>query len=1336
MASTTLTAIALPAGTATGGRLRVNVYLAPRLAGAPLLSDFPDWLTWPELVREHGLSVTLTGSGGPVTVPVSQGPLRPDIWRAVFPPDAAVTPYPQPGYGKRLLVSYPASDAHTFIKQAYQSAARATLTGDGGNEDDGDLLWRLLSELAFRDGTESVLDNELSDLRVTMWQQQQGLIDPPSQYSARDIAERVALYHRMAAAPNRPPLPSTPQDLARLLDFHAALSALAAHPSLLTALGLVFPVEVPGTLCPPSPASGSYRSLTVTAVTPGWAWSNPPALAPVDTAYVRSGTGFAAAPATDPASLASGSISAGDVIDGFLALTPASFSLAEVELDGAFLKAMALADTLAFAGNTTAVEQVLPSLRSGGISLLASGRAAQLLQAIKDNESFESALMGGAAPRPLNARDLLRGYRLDIWSSRSGQWRSLHRRNGTYRFGHAGTVSLTVTDEEGFTQLAVMQPADDPTRPQDPVAAAEGAPQPGTDLFVNERIARWNGWSLSAPRPGQPLNRSPDPGLAADPDPTAGVAATPFKMTTEFAAYPGSLPLLRFGDRYRLRVRAVDLAGHSASLDTADGDQFGTPGPGTTQPYLRFEPVNPPVLVERVKPGPGGSNAELVIRSWNGHPALDTAPAHETDERHVAPPRAPILLLEQHGAFDDNAGRLKADAGTYDLIVQRDQGQFAVVGDTPVEPGAQLAVPYFPDPLARGAALAGLPHAGPVTRVGFGAAWPDRQPFRIRLADGTAAPSWNGQERVLTIRLGKAESATVPLSCYVDPADLELLGVWDWVRELYEQEQANAFGAGGAAETLVGLAGELAALTQLTLDGGYEMITPGLSLSIVHAVQQPLGAPAWTRLPIVHHPEAPVAVPAPENRFWAVTAWRYVGSHAVVLLGALKVNGASTAAVDIEATWTEWVDDTSQPGPTRTAAAGAVERIQLGSLDLGAIFSDGLQTRMVAVYIPEVDTLWFAAPFDQLTGVETPACVAAPVHNLGDTKHRCVSYRAVASSRFQEYFTEPGLDYTRTSDPLMVNVPSSARPAAPDVLYVVPTFGWERQESTNLKTEVRFGNGVRVYLNRPWYSSGEGELLGVVLWPQDGLAPTDDQREACKEFITQWGLDPLWSTGFLEAAPGVGQLTAAVASATGLVIDESAQPVDVAGHSVGYDASRRLWYCDVEFDNPQAYMPFVRLALARYQPSSIAGVELSHVVLADYAQLAPDRSAALTLDPATPAKARLGVAGLAPQGPSSSVITVAVERRVAGVVSDLGWAPAAVADVAVAEDAPAPSQPASVLWSGTITFAAIPEPGQFRVVVRESEVITSAAPGRSGARLIYAAILPFDFTSTAKGTTQ
>jgi hypothetical protein len=1360
-----LSAVALPAGVAPTGQLRVNVYLSPRLSGAATLAGFPDWLDWPGLIKSHGLSVSLQCGGSTATVPAATGPLRPDIWQAIFTRDATVQAYPRPQYSQRLLVSYPAQDVLAYLTSTYQLAARAALA-DG---DDG-VLPRLLEELTFRDGTESTLDSALSELRVTMWRQQQGqgnggTIQAAAQSPAsiRDMATRFALYNRMPSAPNRAPLSSSPADFAKLLDFHQALGALAAHPPLLPALGLVLPLELPTGLCPPSPASGSYLTLAVTAVMPGWPWSDPPVLGQVPTAFVRGDGIFAAAPATDPAGVQAGDFAQGDVVGGFLALDPAYFGLLGVDIDGALIKAMGLADSIAYASVTnTAVEQVMPALRSGGISLIASQRGELLLQAIRDNESFEAVLEGGAAPRALNARDLVRGYRLDVWSARSAQWRSLHRRDGIYGFGEHGTVTLKVTDEEGFTQLAVMQPADDPTRPEDGIAAAAGVPQPGTDLYVNERVARWGGWSLSAKRPGVPLNRSADPALAAQPDPQAGEPVTPFKMTTEFAAHPGSLPLLRFGDRYRLRVRTVDVAGYSATLDAQAEDQFTAPPAGATLPHLRYEPVNPPILVERVLPGPGGSNAQLVIRSLNSDPSLDAVPSAQTDERHIAPPRAAVQLVEQHGMLDDGNGRLRGDAATYAEIVSRDRGQFTTSGETPLEPDAQLTVPYFPDPLARGAALAGLPHApdgtesvidagtlsyrpppdvvplaGSVTQISFGTGWPDRQPFRIRLAEGTAAPSWDATHRVLTVSLAKSETATVPLSSYVDPTDLEILGVWDWIRELYEQEQATALAEGAAGLALVELTDEQALLTRLVLDGGHEMITPQLSVSLVHAVQQPLGRPEWIRLPVVHHPEAPVAVPSLDNRFWKVTAWRYVGSHTVVLLGALRIHGASTAAVDVEAAWTEWLDDPAQPGPTRTPALGAVDRIQLGSLEDGVIYADGSQTRMVAVYLSEVDALWFAAPFDQLAGTSPPSAtdVAAPVHSLGDTKHRCISYRAVASSRFSEYFNQPGLIFTRTSDTILVDVPSSARPLAPDVLYVVPTFGWERQNSTNLKTEVRFGNGLRVYLNRPWYSSGEGELLGVVLWPQAEAPPSDAQREASKEIITQWGLDPLWDAGSLDPVPAISNLAATARTAPGLTIEESAQTVDVAGYSVGYDAGRRLWYCDVVFSGVPAYMPFVRLALARYQPSSISGVELSRVVLADFAQLAPDRSASLALDPAAATQARLVVGGLAPDDPATSSVTVTVEKRTVGIDSDLGWAPAPSGIAAATEDAPAPSQPESILWSGTISFAREPRPGEFRVVVREFEE-TGAIPGTaSGTRLVYAAILPFDFSVSTGATT-
>jgi hypothetical protein len=1380
MAKQTLVFVALPDGIAPNGRLRLSLYFTPRLEAGATLAAFPDLLDWPDLIRRKGITFRIASGSRTANVPARRQVLRPDLWREIFTPHTHVASFHNPDFERRLIVSYPVRDALAYVKFAYQFAA----TQLSGKEQR--LFGTLLGDLVFRDGRDSTLDADLAQLRVAMWREQQRVASVPQfatratrqgavdgvdtslsrPAGTRAMAERFALYHRLPPAKNRPPLPSTAADFAKVMDFHKALTAICSYPALMRALGLVFDLELPASLCAASPASpgGAYSTLALGAVDAGFKWALAPEFVFPATAYFRDSRSFNAAPATTASQLAARQYLAADVIDGLLALAPNFFQLAGVDMDGAMLKAMGLADNFANVRDKSSVEQLLPSLRSGGISLIANGRAQQLLSAIRDNKAFDNALRADAPmPRPFNARDLVRGYRLDIWSSRTRRWHSLHRRNSRYRFGADGGVEMRVDDEEGFAQLAVTQAADDPTRPADPVSSANGMPQPDSDLYVHERVARWNGWSLSAPRPGQALNRSPDPGRATMPDPTEGEPLTPFKMTTAFTAAAGSLPSLRFGARYRLRARAVDLAGNSQPLSMPAPSFLIVPSGARMFPHLRFEPVPHPVLVLRREPGAGASLAQMAIRSRNSNPALDRVASAETDERHVAPPQASVLMVEQHGMLDDAHGRLRGDAATYGMIVARDKGQIPKVGNTPMDPSAQLKVPYFSDPIARGAALAQLPNTsdntngairrgelvytplkdvqprpGSVTHIDFGGTWPERRAFRVVMQEGKAPPHWDSVARVLTVSLPKAEEITINVSSYVRPADLHLMGVWNWMREFFEAADSASM-QGGSANTEVTYATDAKALlTRQVLDGGHEMITPSIALTLVHAVQQPLGRPQWTLLPVTHQPGTPAVPTALSNAFSPITAWRSLGSHHAVLLGGLHIHGKSSARIDIEARWTEVIDDPAAPAPSSTPASDHVETISLTSLTGGILPADGSAQRYVAVYVPAVDTLWFAAPFDSLQGVSSPWSMAAPVHQFGDTKHRRVWYTAVAASRFKEYFDEANLDYARTSDRLTVDVPSSARPLTPEIAYVMPTFGWERQETTNVKTEIRFGNGIRVYINRPWYSSGEGELLGVALWPQSRSAPSDEDREKYKSVFTQWGLDPIWKTGDVGATPSLADFPNAVATGSALSIEESDLAVDVAGHAVGFDTARRLWYCDITFQNPQAYAPFVRLALGRFQPRSIAGVELSHLVLTDIAQLTPDRSAALSVDPADPRRGRLYVGGLAPEGPTRSFITISVEKRAARIESDLGWRAAPINEVSVMEDSPAPASANTVLWSGSVTFANPPPPGNYRIVVREFEVLEAdPVPGaisdapNYAERLIYAAIIAYDFDNAA-----
>jgi hypothetical protein len=550
MPSQNLVFVALPNGFAAPGRPGLSLYLSPQLQDGATLSAFPDLLNWTGLVKSKGLSFTLTCGAKTTTVAADPSYLNPKLWSAIFTPETYVAPFQTTGVPGRLIVSYPVRDCLSCLKYVYQSVG----TGAGSTDERADRgLWALMRPFMFRDGNESTLDAAMAQMRVEMWRDQHpaaiGIVEdqpqaalvvaplPPDGVapplamptSATDSVTRFALFHHIPPAPGRSPLPSTPEDFAKTLDFHAALTALSSYPLLMRSLGLVFDVELPTDFCPASPSGGTWGQIAVKALKPGFTWSLKPTLGAPATTYALSTSSFTTAPAASPAEAATGDFSAGDVAGGFLDLSPDSFQLMQVDLDGALLKTLSVADSVALnADDPAAAGTDLASLRSGGIALIANGRGEQLLQAITSNVSFAAALDAGQPfPRALNARDVTRGFRLDIFSERTGEWSSLHRRNGAYAFGPSQAISVKTDDEEGFLQPAAASAAEDPSRQPDPVATAAGIPQPDTDLFLHERVARWDGWSLSAPRPGLALNRNPDPGEATTPDPTMYEPITP-----------------------------------------------------------------------------------------------------------------------------------------------------------------------------------------------------------------------------------------------------------------------------------------------------------------------------------------------------------------------------------------------------------------------------------------------------------------------------------------------------------------------------------------------------------------------------------------------------------------------------------------------------------------------------------------------------------------------------------------------------------------------------------------------------------------------------------------
>jgi hypothetical protein len=1240
---------ALPNGlTPAGDRLKLSVLVSPRLitdGGVDgTLIQFPEFLDWPTTVAPVSFTVEFLGGPSftvnPVTEPGYPG-LDSAAWTALFNETTPVHPYAFDDRSGLFVRSFPTKKVLSFVTDQYTTFAVQTpdqtpSLSQLGFADAGRPLGRF-SEIVIDPGTQKRLDAQLNDLLRSFNYVPANFGGPDSDlYQVRVMHQFLS---KVEIDPNGP-VQARPTYRKNLLaqkptdvDFHKAVASLAQYSKLMRAMGLAIDLEVPVQAVPPASNVRVVPNLDGPAPMTPW------------TAYQISlpARSFLPAPAPDS-----------DVADGMLLLADPStqYDVVELDVDGAAEKALDFAFNLsriAFGPLQSSIDTPrnygLPSLRSAGFSVARVDRAKRLVDVFhgaRDNNN--DITQTPPLPVLLHAEDVTRGYRIDVWSSLDEQWRSLCLRDGTYAFLTNGLTRHF--SDEGFITVATSQSADGTS----------------SDLRFPESLFRWAGWSLSVPRLGRTIGSDSTPQDVQNP-PTAD-----FQLRTTFRVTKGTLPRLRFGALYQFRARAVDLAANSIPHDAVLGDIFNLPPQPI--PYLRYEPVVAPAIVLRAPLGPdttpGESAQTIVIRSnFNTHIAA-------VSERHIAPPKTTEIMAETHGMLDTPAG--PPDKTLYTMLVNKD-GDFGVDPANPSQPvphpEAQLLLPYLPDPFAPGAAFRTLPGTpdGSVWKTPFTGTWPEILPFRFVLDEGSGPPTFaeNATERVLTVRLSKAETVEVAMSCFLTdeattrpPNLLSTMKIWSWIVGANPPNFSD--------------------LQQLALDGGHWMLTPPKTLTLVHAVQQPLIEPQFQHL----------------------TAERVLGQTSANLTDEFPISGKSTIKVGLEAQWQETFDDlsdTTNPQPIVQVAQAQPFELPLNVDDVVATID---------------------------------AAHVNNKHEFHDTKHRNVTYTAVATTRFREYFptgiTDNVDNITRKSVPLTVSIPNSARPAAPQALYVIPAFGWETDAEGAWTVSKRSGGGLRVYLERPWFSSGEGELLGVVLW---GCSPPPHSQflpfevpDFLKGYVTQWGLDPIWTTTPppSQAVPLPEHFLNAVKIGTGLSLDELSNqpfvPFSVAGHQVAYDLDRKLWYCDIVMNPGDSYFPFVRLALARYQPGSLADAHLSRVVLADFAQLLPDRAASITFDPLDPTALELAVTGLTYQGPGTASMTVTVQMQPAGGGGDLAWVP--MPSVALQ---PSTFGGPDTLWTAAITLPAPRGSRPFRLLIEEFETFATDVAGDQQTRLVYADIL-------------
>jgi hypothetical protein len=1234
---------ALPKGVNSDGKLLLSILVSPRLdTGGDFdlpLDQFP-FYEWPS--QEPKIFIQFGTLEECEATRISPAP---DIglWNALFPPeDTVVRSFTPSDLHKRRIHSFPVVHLVNFLKKAYAAIGVASATE----------LPRLnlleqqnLNSIRTIDGEgnwwESIEKRLETDLLNIALKDSKALPPEKNLGPQMNFFQAKHFFKFRGGDYDKPP---TKPDL----DFHQALTVLGEHPELLRCLGLLIDVSV----SPPEKIP-NRSTVQVRRVEPDFSSE----FRRVKLHYVldKGKHRFLAAPR-----------SGSDLKNGMLNLGDPAYSLQQVDVDGTALKAIEFANYLEMRlrerlqTTDSPAEEGLPALRSGGISLVYTGRAARLVKTFEAVDDYNTAL-NTQQPPELWAEDVMRGFRVDI-EDNPGTWRSLCQRQISYKAArYVDEPDLPEVQDEGTVTTTVMEDVD----PEQP------------DLFLHEALFHWDGWSLAAPRPGQVIQDKD----SLPEEELGNPSETSLELEITAQALPGSLPRLRFGKSYRLRARTVDLAGQSLPHDSADDACASTP-----IRYRRFEPVEPPAVFivsgKELSFLPGESANRLVIRTYNETPADDGTPSPEVSDRALLPPRTAVAMIEQYGLLDKPAG-LDGSQDLWDLLALKDEATILKDDltnlDIPYHDPSEIPieVPYLTDPFAQSAVLRGLPGTatGTQTVISFfdpASKWWQAKPFRLSVIEGSQPPLWDDVARVLTVQLPKAAVAKVRISCRIPPSDLNKLAIWKWL----EDEVIDT--------------DELARLKQSALDGTHWMLTPFRTLTLVHAVQQPLAAPHINTLN-----------PRKEK----------LGDTFAIIQGEVDVHAPSTGKVDLLARWDEPNGETAADTLRKEGAAHVFE---------------------LPVHNPEDLRLpW-----------------GGRRHEFGDTKYRRVTYYAVGTTRFREYFEtqEPKLTPTplHFSRPPEAELPpdddrhvfeaevlNSARPLAPNLLYVVPTFGWESGYDDRGSFSRRTG-GLRLYFEKPWFSSGDGELLGVVIWPgagdncelgkpvgRSGLLVAKSLKQTVpdrlKPYATQWGRDPIWLSGPTQQVPSLQNFTQAVAVASGLTLEElknfPAERVSVAGHRVHFDDFRHLFYCDIDIEAGASYFPFVRLALARYQPNSLPEAELSRVVLADFMQFAPDRLAWVSQDPADPTRVQVTVSGTGYRKNASFNCTSVIEARLERWLGDpegIGWVPVSPDPVTLMN---VQALRNLSVWEGVLVLPPHQPGTLFRVIVEEYESFLGDVPG-------------------------
>lgn len=1298
-----------------GSDLYFSVLISPQLGGEEgssrrlPLSSYPDFRDggWASIVRDIDWQLVLRWSADDSNEQffdarrVSGDP-DPDLAALLFPRNMPVVPFAFDDPGRSPILSCPTGRLAEVLDAVQLSIARQSPL-------DRPVARSLVSGKA--SGTSAVLDGFVldpssrvqADAAIDAQLAQGGVTKGPASMDTPGRRLSVQMLHRVLAPT------AIDEELAKALtwpelDFHQAVSLLGAHPNLLRRLGLLVDLV--------APVRALRRNEGVVRVYPYASWPPPydPDATGVDITTIFPRVLTSLGPALFRPRPRSDSLTQ----DGFVALGGVRAITSNVESEVLAHESLATGLARMYREERdsfgTPERSGTPARHSGGIEIVRSDLAAQLKARWQSLAPLRDTMVLGD-DTDIGAEEVQIGHRIDVRRKGSSRWSSLHRRNGTLTpyAGTAARPSVDLGDDEGWVEPVAIRPTK---------AAGLGA------LRVRESLGHWTGWSLSLPEPGRSLQPDNQAGDGPTADEARAVIDT-LHAAIDYASPAGGARLLplRFSDKpYEFRMRWVDLGGNS--LDpTSEG------GPILEVPYMRHDPVASPPIFLGDDPVWGESVAVVVLRT-----GVTGASARTSSVRYVAPPQVSAALCLAHGVFDDADGRPAENA--YDLIADRETASLGM-GESEILRNPPSAVPYLPDPIVETYHLRGVPTAGGTYDGEFslpaGGTWPDKEVVGLRFSSNEP----NGARRSgrnIIIGLVPGRVAHLRLSHGITRQGLRVMDLW---------RRCRAAGVGNESQAR---------------RGQWWQLTPDRLIVVVHAVQRPVSPPKFV-----------------SGSSGAWRAQRRVAETSALISGELRLDVPSTESVDILANRTFAIDGGPGAPPPRVmvkAPMGVVGTSTIADPGPGGAVADSAVTAEVRAALPDTRRALLTltaraksrfADYFRLARTINAVSGPIPLHGGQPVAEGTVRMRYDASgttvSVAEGAFTldpsngsvtlrddvDPSirvpegitLSVTFVPDPITrastetavpasqrsaaVPVPSSARPLAPQVEQVLPSFAWSNPDGP-LRSK-REGGTLRIYLARPWFTSGIDEDLAVVLLPT-GRREVMEARDA---LVTQWGLDPVARTGALPVSghPGFPTRTDFIGGTytAGVRLAEVSAPVDVLRFPVGaynargavsgFDAERDMWYLDLRMKPGAAYRPFVRLALARYQASSVDGLDLSPVTLLDVAQIEPDRLAAVSFPGGSrgstvPARVTMSgpsyIRNVVGDGPAKAFAILerydgptgsGVDSSRSAAWTEVGRAPLRGGVNSVS---------GAAVWVGTIDVPRVRPRGKYRIVVEEFEV--------------------------------